>query len=61
MIHLDTLKDATDRTNALCQYIEQAGISILLTTDLEAMFNRIKRQDDEIKALEYRIATLVKP
>ncbi len=60
-MHLDTLTNAADRTNALIQYLDQAGISILLTTDLEAIFNRIKRQDEEIKALEYRIATLVKP
>ncbi len=59
-MQLDTLKSATDRTSSLIQYLEQAGISIILKTDLEALFDRIDRQDNEIKALEYRISTLMK-
>jgi phosphoribosylformimino-5-aminoimidazole carboxamide ribonucleotide (ProFAR) isomerase len=58
-MQLDRLTIANRNTATLIEYLDQAGISLIKTSDLDALFDRISRNEDEIKALEYRITTLM--
>jgi hypothetical protein len=58
-MQLDRLTIANRNTAVLIEYLEQAGISLIKTHDLDALFDRIDRNEKEIMALEYRITTLI--
>lgn len=40
---------------------EVHGLLVIPTTDFDKLTSTIKRQDEEIRALEYRITTLLRP
>lgn len=41
--------------------LEAHGLLVIPTADFDKLASTIKRQDEEIKALEYRITTLLRP
>lgn len=40
---------------------EAHGLLVIPTTEFDRLISTVKRQDEEIKALEYRITTLMRP
>lgn len=48
-------------TAALSAILEKSGLSIITTHDVEQYKITISRQVEEIKALEFRISTLMRP
>lgn len=41
--------------------LEAHGFLVIPTADYDRLVSTVKRQDEEIKALEYRITTLLRP
>lgn len=44
----------------LIEKLNQADIGLIMKSDLQAIMDKVARQEEEIKALEFRIATLLR-